>query len=85
MTTRQRLDILLVNKKEKKIALLEITVSFEKDADSAHLRKASSYHDLIQDIKQRGWFEKCLLFEIGSRGHIRNRTKTYLFNILKRY
>ena len=85
VTTGQRPDIVLINRKEKKIALLELTVSFEKNAESAHLRKASRYHDLTQDIKKRGWLAECLPFEIGSRGHITNKTKTDLFNILKRY
>ena len=85
VTTGQRPDIVLINRKDKKIALLELTVSFEKNAESAHLRKASRYHDLTQDIKKRGWLAECLPFEIGSRGHITNRTKTDLSNILKRY
>ena len=38
ITTSQRPDIVQLNRKEKKIALLELTVSFEKNT---HVRKAS--------------------------------------------
>ena len=85
ITTGQRPDIVLINRKEKKIALLELTVSFEKNAEKAHLRKASRYHDLTQDIKKNGWLAECLPFEVGSRGHITKKTKTDLCNILTRY
>ena len=41
ITTGQRPDIVLINRKEKQIALLELTVSFEKNIDSANIRKSS--------------------------------------------
>ena len=85
VTTAQRPDIVLINRKEKKIVLLELTVSFEKNIEQAHLRKASRYNDLTQDIKKNGWLVECLPFEVGSRGHINKKTKTDLFNTLTRY
>ena len=85
ITTAQRPDIVLINRKEKKIVLLELTVSFEKNIEQAHLRKASRYNDLTQDIKKNGWLVECLPFEVGSRGHINKKTKTDLCNTLTRY
>ena len=83
--TGQRPDIVLINRKEKKIALLELTVSFEKNAKSAHVRKASRYYDLTQDIIKQGWSAECVPFEVGSRGHISKKIKIDLINILARY
>ena len=37
--TLQRPDIVLLNRKEKSIILMELTVSFEKNIESAHLKK----------------------------------------------
>jgi hypothetical protein len=41
ITTGQRPDIVLINRKEKQIALLELTVIFEKNIDSVNIRKSS--------------------------------------------
>ena len=38
-TTGQRPDVAILNRKEKKIVLFELTVSFEKNADSANAKK----------------------------------------------
>jgi hypothetical protein len=48
ITTSQRPDIVLINRKDKRIALLELTVSFKKNIDSANLRKSSRDFDLYR-------------------------------------
>ena len=85
ITTGQRPDIVLINRKDKKIALLELTVSFEKNIESANIRKSSRYFDLTNNLKAKGWSADCVPFEIGSRGHITKKNKSDITNILRKY
>ena len=64
LTTLQRPDIVIINRQDKKIALFELTVSFEKNADSANARKTLSYLDLTKDLTKRGWSAKNVPLEI---------------------
>ena len=81
----QRPDIVLLDRKEKKIILVELTVSFEKNIESAHLRKTTRYRDLTSDIKNKGWQVECVAFEIGSRDYISQRNKKSIFDTLKKF
>ena len=65
------------------ICLLELTCSFERNAEAANLRKSIRYTSLKNDLEDIGY--KCFLvpFEIGSRGHIKRSTKSNLFSIFK--
>ena len=54
ITTSQRPDIVLINRKDRRKALLKLTVSFEKNIDSANLRKISRYFDLTNNLKTKG-------------------------------
>ena len=85
LTTLQRPDIVIINRSERKITLFELTVSFEKNADAAHARKTATYLDLITDLTQRGWSAENVPFEIGSRGHINNRNKISITNVMKKH
>ena len=85
ITTGQRPDIVIINRKKKKIALLELTVSFEKNIDSANIRKSTRYFDLTKDLKAEGWLADCVPFEIGSRGHVTKKNKSDITNILTNY
>ena len=44
--TGQRPDVVFVERELKRIALLELTCSFELNSEAANSRKASSYRDL---------------------------------------
>ena len=75
---------MFITKDFHRIVLFELTVSFEKNADSGDARKPLSYLDLTTDLKKRGWSAECVPFEIGSTGHINNRNKTSRTNKLKK-
>ena len=75
LTTSQRPDIILINRKDRKISILELTISFEKNINSANLRKGLRYHGLSQDLIERGWETENIPFEIGSRGLVTKRNK----------
>ena len=64
---------------------MELTVSFEKNIESAHLRKTTRYRDLTSDIKNKGWQVECVAFEIGSRDYISQRNKKSIFDTLKKF
>ena len=84
IVTSQRPDIVILNRTEKKIVLFELTVSFEKNAEAANLRKNRRYNDLTSDLIEKGWSAENIPFEIGSRGHINSRNKTSIYNIMKK-
>ena len=83
--TLQRPDIVLLNRENKSITLMELTVSFEKNIESAHLKKTSRYIDLTSDLKNKGWRAECVAFEIGSRGYISQRNKKSILDALKNF
>ena len=83
--TSQRPDIVLLNREDKSIILMELTVSFEKNIESANLRKTSRYRDLTSDLRDKGWKADCVAFEIGSRGYISKRNKKSICDTLKIY
>ncbi len=66
LCTSQRPDLVLLDRQTKKIVLLELTCSFETNADSANLKKMIRYRDLKTDIESKGYEVTLLPFEIGS-------------------
>ena len=85
LTTPQRPDLVIINRSEKKIALLELSVSFENNLESAHLRKRLRYENLTSDLQEKGWETENLPFEIGSRGLVTKRNKNTIFSTTKKY
>ena len=83
LTTAQRPDIVVINRNSKSISLLELSISFEKNIESANRRKSSLYLNLTEDLRQNGWVTDCVPFEIGSRGYISKRNKKSIFDTLK--
>ena len=83
LQTSQRPDIDLLNREDKSIILMELIVSFEKNIESAHLKKTSRYRDLPSDLRNKGWQADCVVFEIGSRGYISKRNKKSICDTLK--
>ena len=63
---------------------MELTCSFEKNIDSAHLRKTTNYLDLKTDIEGAGWNINLVPFEVGSRGQITTRNKKLITESCKR-
>ena len=84
VATSLRPDIVIVNKQEKFIELMELTCSFEKNIDAANLRKYTNYLDLKSDIEAAGWKTSLVPFEVGSRGQITQRNKKSIIDSCKR-
>ena len=63
-------DIVVHNKEDNSIHLIELTVPFETNIQKAHDRKSSKYENLVSDISDNGFTCDLTCFEIGSRGLI---------------
>ena len=68
--TGSRPDLVIINKEEKTVWLLELTCSFETNVNAAHTRKKERYAALTQDIIDNGYKCNNIPFEVGSRGYI---------------
>ena len=83
--TTSRPDLVIIDKKARKIDILELTCSYEKNIESANTKKFLKYFDLKEDILKAGWSVNLVPFEIGSRGMVTKRNKTSLMETFKRY
>ena len=81
LVTTSRPDLVIINRAEKKIFLLELTCSFESNSASAHARKMTKYTTLKLDLEDKGYYCMLVPFEVGSRGHIFKQTRLNLMNI----
>ena len=84
LPTACRPDLVIINRIEKKIELLELTCSFEKNIESANILKTRRYNDLKDDLEKAGWNVMLIPFEVGSRGQVTKRNREALTNVLKR-
>ena len=71
----ERPDIVFLDRKLKKIILLELTCSFESNIESAHIAKRKKYQDLKTDLEAQKYSVTLLPFEIRSRGYVTKKTK----------
>ena len=76
--TGSRPDLVIINKEEKTVWLLELTCSFETNVNAAHTRKKERYAALTQDIIDNGYKCNNIPFEVGSRGYISLANKSTL-------
>ncbi len=85
--TSQRPDLVIVNRAEKKITLLELSIPFEQNIETTHQYKTDRYSNLIVDIESNGFNVKYYAIEIGSRGYINTsniqRLKSFIHNHCK--
>ena len=78
LTTSQRPDIVLISRTYKKLVLLELSVSFEKNIESANIRKSLRFRELTEDSRNKGWDTYNIPFEVGSRGLVTRKNKNYV-------
>ncbi len=64
------LCIYLEEESNKSLTVVELTIPFEINADSAHDRKTEKYSSLINDLNSNNVETKFIALEIGSRGYI---------------
>ena len=54
VVTTSRPDLVLLNRETKKVFVLELTCSFERNMENANARKTLKYTALKQDIEDQG-------------------------------
>jgi hypothetical protein len=74
-------DLVLVNRRDKKIVIMELTSPLEANIEAAYTRKANKYTPLKIDLEEKGYSVQLVPFEIGSRGYVSIRNKNNLINI----
>ena len=80
MVTIQRPDIVIIDEKNKSVAIFELTVPAEHRLDTAHTLKMNSYSHFSSDIKTHT--VSVIPFEVGSHtGHINNDNKKRLHTL----
>lgn len=78
-------DLVILNRDQKIIALLELTCSLASSADQAHQRKLKTYTQLSIDLEEKGFKVFLMPFEVISSGHITRACKTNIENTLKQF
>ena len=81
LVTTSRPDLVLLSRETKKVFVLELTCSFERNMDNANARKTLKYTALKQDIEDQGYICSLIPFEVGSRGYINRKSKIQLLNV----
>ena len=82
--TNQRPDLVILNRKDSSITLVELTIPFETNIQQAQERKVARYDTLIQDINDSSNVKAQLItIEIGSRGLISKSNVTKVIKLLK--
>ena len=82
ISSNQRPDIVVVNRRQMTIALIELSVCWDLNTETAHQRKIARYTDLQTDLQARGYKTILSCYEIGALGHITERNITTLTNTL---
>ena len=80
LTTQLKPDLVILNRSEKTIFLLELTCSFETNIEAANIRKMAKYSALKSDLVEKGYICHLIPFEVGSRGYISKSNKLSLMN-----
>ena len=74
-------DLVLLNRTEKKITVMELTSPLERNIDAAYTRKMIKYTALKIDLEEKGFSVSLVPFEIGSRGYVSARNRENLINV----
>lgn len=69
LPTQQKPDLVIINRSEKIISLVELTICFETNFEAANDRKKERYTQLKLDLEDRGYICHLFPLEVGSRGH----------------
>ena len=68
--TALRPDLVIIDRKEKKIVIIELTIPFERNFVDAQRRKSAKYVSVIAGPEEAGYVCTFFSLEVGSRGVI---------------
>ena len=80
LVTSSRPDLVILDRTNRKIFLLELTCSFESNIQSANALKTLRYTPLKLDLEEAGFYCNLVPFEIGSRGYVSKSNRANLIN-----
>ena len=80
-----RPDLVLINRSERRITLLELTCSLPHNVTSAHKVKNSTYTELKIALTKKGYLVDLLPFEVFSNGHLTNKNKQDIGETLRKH
>ena len=80
-----RPDLVLINRSNKEIALMELTCSLPHLTQAATKRKTTHYTQLEISLIEEGYTVYLVPFEVCSNGHITKRNNTNINNVLKKF
>ena len=83
LATALKPDITLVNRTEKTLTLIELTVPFDNNINSANKMKTDKYENLVNDLESEGFTTRLYPIEISSRGLITKENSLRLKEIMK--
>ena len=78
-------DLVLINRQERKIAMLELTCPLENNVKKAHEFKDLKYTRLALDLEEKDFQVHLLPFEVSSNGHMTKHNKKSLGIILRKF
>ena len=79
--TNKRPDLIIWSDSIKRVLLVELTVPWEANLETAYERKREKYEPLRAECEDRGWVCKVLPVEVGCRGYIARSITSYLRGI----
>ena len=83
LVTSQKPDLVIVNKNEKAISLIELTVPWESRLEESRRLKTERYSSLISDIKLKGYKTDFIPLEVGVRGILNRENQESIRKISK--
>ena len=82
--TSQRPDLVLVDRENRKLIMMELSIPFETNIDSTHAIKVERYRQLITNIEENNYDINYYPIEIGSRGLISKENEARLKSFFKK-
>ena len=79
LPTMKKPDIVIWCEERLIVHLIELTVLHEDDNEAAQIRKNERYENLIEECKEAGWSVKHFPVEVGCKGFVGNRLRSWLF------
>ena len=76
-----RPDIVIINREEKEVTIIEISTPFDAFLETCYNQKFNKYFPLSLELNDLGYRTKIFVFVIGSLGHVHGRFVSGLKNI----
>jgi hypothetical protein len=78
-------DLVLINREEKRILLMELSCSLPRNTKKANTTKFLKYTNLAVALRDSGYQTYILPFEVGSNGHISKESRNKISLELKKF